>query len=804
MIDRLDPTRRSRAPFAVACLSIALLVPFATGPVAADRSGTPLPSDPSAYQTLPGSEGYDGSYSYVRVLEGSATLLQGESGVRDQLQVNQPILVGDRVWVAPRGRLELVLSDRNLLRIDAGSEVVFEALAGSPDRQDPLTVIRLLEGNLQIVIADDFLGNGLPRIDTPNATVYAVDYGTVRVTADGTDWTEVVAREGSAEVVTRNGSLMLHEDERAIVEGERRPVERIERAGRLDALEIWGARLDREARYAQAPYVDESIRYEASSLNRYGSWVSIDGRSAWRPRVSVEWRPYWNGRWSHSPLGYTWISYEPWGWVPYHYGTWDYVPGYGWSWFPGAHFAPAWVYWYWTDLYVGWVPVGYYTRYYHPYFGLDVGFRFGTYGWAGGHWSNYRYWNFCDLDYFGRGQQHHHVYGGDRFGDSHGYAVPRRGLVTTDTRGLPRDIAVERGRAVEILATRTRTARGNLPDVTPFVARERQLDTAIRDRVLVERGGERARGASVLPTPGVEDAVRRALRSDGANAVSNSRVRVETDRAGELQSIRRGLPETRTPQTRSDARTDAGIATVRGRSPEVDRGAATRGRVVEQELTTTRTRTASPEGPGAAAPRRDAAVSDRSWRERAPAIPDRTTRDRGTAGRPDSSTVRRPQTDPRSSPDRGTAVRDRQIDRGRNEINNDRTSVPRRVIEGVRDHRERSRTVREPERSPTSTRRSESSSPPPRSRTSSVSDRTSSRRRSSSVERRSSPVERRSTSVDRRSSPVERRSTSVDRRSSSGRRSAVSSRSSSRSSSSSSRSSSGSKGRTRSKGKPPA
>lgn len=791
MTDRLDTTRRSWATFAVVSCSIALLVPVATAPVAAGYPSTPLPSDPGTYSSIPDSEGFDGSYSYVRVLEGSATLLQGESGVRDQLQVNQPILVGDRVWVAPRGRLELVLSDRNLLRIDAGSEVVFEALAGSPDRQDPLTVIRLLEGNLQMVIASDFLGDGLPRVDTPNATVYAVDYGTFRVTADGSDWTEVVARNGSAEVVTRNGSLLVHEDERAVVEGERRPVERVDRAGRMDALEIWGARLDREARYAAAPYVDESIRYESASLNRYGSWVTIDGRAAWRPRVSVDWRPYWNGRWSHSPLGYTWVSYEPWGWVPYHYGTWDHVPGYGWTWFPGAHFAPAWVYWYWTDLYVGWVPVGYYTRYYHPFFGFEVGFRFGTYGWAGGHWSNYRRWNFCDLDYFGRGHQHHHVYGGDRFGERHGYAVPRRGLVTTDTRGLPRGLAVERGRAVEVLAARTRGPRADLPDVTPFVARERKLDTSIRDRVLVERGAERTRSVSILPTPGVEDAVRRNRRSDGPNTLANSRARIGTDRGTQVESIRHSLPEARSPRTRSDsrsdARADAADAVVRGRSPEVDRGAAVRGRAVEQEISTTRQRTASPRERESAAGGRDTAVSDRTWRQRTPTLPDRSV-DRGTTRQPDSSTSRRPESDARTAPDRGTSVRNRAPERSRNEVSNDRATVSRRVIEGVRDRRERSRTVREPERSTSSTR-SGSSSPPPRNRSSSVSDRSSKNNRSSSVERRSSSVERRSSSVGSRSSS-----------SASGRRSAAASRSSS----GSSRSSSGSKGRSRAKGKPPA
>ena len=115
-----------------------------------------------------------------------------------------------------------------------------------------------------------------------------------------------------------------------------------------------------------------------------GDWVEYQSVRYWRPYVSAGWRPYWQGRWDWTPSGYTWVSYEPWGWVPYHYGRWCSLPGYGWVWRPGAVYSPAWVYWNWTSGWAGWVPMGYYSQFYNPWYGDR--YRYGVYGWAGGGW----------------------------------------------------------------------------------------------------------------------------------------------------------------------------------------------------------------------------------------------------------------------------------------------------------------------------------------------------------------------------------------------------------------------------------
>src|SRR6185295_15740849 len=78
---------------------------------------------------LPASARIQESYGYLRVLEGSADVVQ--AGSRDDrgtssAEINQPVLAGDRLRLADRSHAEVVLADRNLLRIDGGSDLVFE------------------------------------------------------------------------------------------------------------------------------------------------------------------------------------------------------------------------------------------------------------------------------------------------------------------------------------------------------------------------------------------------------------------------------------------------------------------------------------------------------------------------------------------------------------------------------------------------------------------------------------------------------------------------------------------------------
>ena len=94
-------------------------------------------------------------------------------------------------------------------------------------------------------------------------------------------------------------------------------------------------------------------------LERHGQWLEVaKHRRAWRPSgVEEGWRPYLHGSWTFTEDGWFWVTDEPWGAVTYHYGRWSFDGAYGWVWFPGRTWAPAWVAWRWDAEVVGWAPL---------------------------------------------------------------------------------------------------------------------------------------------------------------------------------------------------------------------------------------------------------------------------------------------------------------------------------------------------------------------------------------------------------------------------------------------------------------
>ncbi len=459
--------------------------------------------------TLPVAATAEERYGYVRTLDGGATIEPaGESS--QAAETNQPLLTGDRVEVSSRARIELELSDRNLVRLDGGSDFTLVRSAFSADGQARSTLLRLDGGDLQLVVTEETLGDDLPRIDTANATLYVGGPGLYRVTTDGDEWTEVTVRSGSLEVRTATDSAELREGDSVRVEGAEFPSLAEFSAPAEDELELWGRALDGEVAQADLRYVEPEMRYTTASLGRHGSWVDVGSRWAWRPRsVNASWRPYWDGRWSYTPSGLTWVSNEPWGWATYHYGSWDYVPGYGWVWYPGTQYSPAWVYWYWGTSYTAWCPSGYYSRYYGSR-GWN-GLRFGVYGWAGGGWDGFLDWSFLPTRYFGRRDQRDYCYSGRHFRDRYGLHEVPRGIITTDTRritpdrwGRPQDV-IDVLRRVPFDTRPGGHEIGDLPDVSAFVNRRGDTDPKVRNRI------------SGLP-PVTDVAVARRIPGDGGDA----------------------------------------------------------------------------------------------------------------------------------------------------------------------------------------------------------------------------------------------------------------------------------------------
>jgi hypothetical protein len=104
---------------------------------------------------------------------------------------------------------------------------------------------------------------------------------------------------------------------------------------------------------------DIDIGFFYQSLAPYGEWVSVSPYGwVWTPSyVEATWRPYTDGHWVYTDVGWTYVSDFPWAWACYHYGRWFFSDDYGWCWVPGTVWSPAWVAWRSGDGYIGWAPL---------------------------------------------------------------------------------------------------------------------------------------------------------------------------------------------------------------------------------------------------------------------------------------------------------------------------------------------------------------------------------------------------------------------------------------------------------------
>lgn len=113
----------------------------------------------------------------------------------------------------------------------------------------------------------------------------------------------------------------------------------------------------------RARAADVSVDFFYNNLSG-GSWIEVaDYGYCWQPDVAVSagWRPYADGYWAYTDLGWTWVSYEDFGWATYHYGRWVRLHGRGWVWVPGRdedlEWGPAWVSWRTGGDHIGWAPL---------------------------------------------------------------------------------------------------------------------------------------------------------------------------------------------------------------------------------------------------------------------------------------------------------------------------------------------------------------------------------------------------------------------------------------------------------------
>ncbi len=308
-------------------------------------------------------------YSYLSDV-GSEVSLVSRAEADSSARLNTPILAGDRISTGSTSRAEVILADGNILRIDVQTNLRFDRLARTYEAEDDRNSIFLERGAVSLEHRGSTYRDQATRIDTDDVTVVFPEEGLLRIET-GRRGTEIYVATGQAEVYARSGRATLRAGQYAFASGDAtleidwmdEPRDRFTR--------FVGERRSLAGQEYSSPYVSDEYGYDSAvaDFDQHGSWILVNGSYAWRPSVSIDWRPYVDGYWRWSPAGLTWVSYEPWGWLPYHYGSWDWDVGFGWYWSPGATYSPAWVYWSYTPSWLGWCPIGYYGGYYGGHHG---------------------------------------------------------------------------------------------------------------------------------------------------------------------------------------------------------------------------------------------------------------------------------------------------------------------------------------------------------------------------------------------------------------------------------------------------
>jgi hypothetical protein len=321
---------------------VAAALAFATWgavPALAQQNAPPVDqSDASQPESDPPSRAARLSY-----IEGSVSLQP--AGVEDwnAAPLNQPLTVGDALWIDSGSHAELDLGSA-VVRLDGGSSLAVL------DLSDRAVQLRLNAGTMDISVS------GLDpaavfELDAPNAAVALLRTGEYRLSVDNAGNTSVAVRNGQAQVVSSDEqSMNLLTGQRGLYSGSGYA---LAQAGPPDDFDRWCQR--RQARWAESQAVTQYVSSDVvgyEDLNDYGQWQQEpDDGYVWFPtQVAADWVPYGAGHWAWvAPWGWSWVDDAPWGFAPFHYGRWTYM-GQRWGWVPApprrhAVYAPALVAW---------------------------------------------------------------------------------------------------------------------------------------------------------------------------------------------------------------------------------------------------------------------------------------------------------------------------------------------------------------------------------------------------------------------------------------------------------------------------
>src|SRR5882724_3369640 len=316
---------------------------------------------PSLGEPAPKSEGPAPEVARISLIHGDVSTQRGDSGDWGNTSINAPLVRGDQVATGENARTEIQLDYANILRLAAHSQAKIADLSRSRIK------VQVGQGYASYTMLKG--SEAEVEIDSPNVAVHPLRQGRYRIQVNSDSETDVIVREGEAEITTPQGSTRVRAGEMITVRGTDQPEYKVSSAPGRDDWDSWNNDRDHVVRDAQSWGHTNRYYTGVNDLDEHGRWVYVPGYgNVWQPYQDVSWAPYQTGRWVYEPYyGWTWVSYESWGWAPYHYGRWFYYRD-SWCWWPGpvyVHYRPIW-----SPAFVFFVG-----------FGHRSGFGFGSIGW---------------------------------------------------------------------------------------------------------------------------------------------------------------------------------------------------------------------------------------------------------------------------------------------------------------------------------------------------------------------------------------------------------------------------------------
>ena len=212
----------------------------------------------------------------VSYIHGDVSSQRGDNSEWVALTQNSPVSQGDRVATGQNSRAELQLDYADILRMSGNATANITSLSRTGIQ------VQVGQGLVTFVALKGSEANA--EIDTPNASVHPQGPGEYRILINSDSETQVIVRQGSADIATPQGSTHVDQGQMITIQGTDSPQYKTEAATGRDEWDTWND--ERDHRITGASSWGKTDRYYTGSedLDTYGTWSEVpDYGPVWTP-----------------------------------------------------------------------------------------------------------------------------------------------------------------------------------------------------------------------------------------------------------------------------------------------------------------------------------------------------------------------------------------------------------------------------------------------------------------------------------------------------------------------------------------